>query len=228
MSVYPNVTEQDMINLAESPEQRKNQRAKKTENRFLKQTHDVKLAESLFPLTKILEMVDKSAEKLRKGFKKSASQNEINQELDPVEINVDNSEDGNDIIRSHVRAPPKCSIFIDQLTKTIGALMTSSNSLSIKSTPSGASINWVLIYTMASNTIQIDDIVYEWTDEIYKSLSPTGYTCKSMKKDSDFLLSNIKIEIRYTGVGDRTSKRKTSSSRVCLKSAGKPFGLDGE
>ena len=59
MSIYSNVTEQDLINLRKLAEQQKNQRAKKNKNRFLKQTHDVKLAESLSPNTIKLDEVNK-------------------------------------------------------------------------------------------------------------------------------------------------------------------------
>ena len=57
MSIYPNVTEQDLANLRKLAEQQKNQRAEKIKNRSLKQTHDVKLAESLSPTTKKLDEV---------------------------------------------------------------------------------------------------------------------------------------------------------------------------
>ena len=60
MSIYPNVTEQDLINLKQLSEQQKNQRAPKIKDRILKQTHDIKLAESLSPITKTLEEVNKS------------------------------------------------------------------------------------------------------------------------------------------------------------------------
>ena len=49
-SIYPNVTEQDLINLRNLAEQQKNQRALKFKNRILKQTHVVKLAETLSPI----------------------------------------------------------------------------------------------------------------------------------------------------------------------------------
>ena len=52
MSIYSNVTEQDLNNLRKSAEQQKNQRALQIKNRLLKQTHDIKLAESLSPITK--------------------------------------------------------------------------------------------------------------------------------------------------------------------------------
>ena len=48
MSFYSNVTEQDLIFLRKLAEQQKNQRVEK----ILKQTQDVKLAESLSPITK--------------------------------------------------------------------------------------------------------------------------------------------------------------------------------
>ena len=52
MSIYSNATEQDLNNLRKLAQQKKEQRALKIKNRILKQTHDVKLAESLSPITK--------------------------------------------------------------------------------------------------------------------------------------------------------------------------------
>ena len=52
MSIYSNVTEQDLNTLRKLADQQKNQRAERIKNRILKQTHDVKLAESLPPITK--------------------------------------------------------------------------------------------------------------------------------------------------------------------------------
>ena len=64
MSIYSNVTEQDLINLHKLAEQQKNQRAEKTKNRILKQTHDIKLAESFSPITKKLEESTKKITKV--------------------------------------------------------------------------------------------------------------------------------------------------------------------
>ena len=55
MSIYSNVTEQDLDNLRKLAEQQKEQRAHKIKNRILKQTDDIKLAESLSPITKKLD-----------------------------------------------------------------------------------------------------------------------------------------------------------------------------
>ena len=64
MSIYSNVTEQDLINLRKLAEQQKEQRALKIKNRILKQTHDKKLAESLIPITDKLDEVNKSTQEL--------------------------------------------------------------------------------------------------------------------------------------------------------------------
>ena len=60
MSIYSNVTEQDLENLRKLANQQKNQRALKIKNRILKQTHDVKLAESLSPITEKLDETNKN------------------------------------------------------------------------------------------------------------------------------------------------------------------------
>ena len=65
MSINPKVTEQDLINLRKLAEQQKNQPAPKIINRILKRTHDVKSAENLSLITKILDEVTDSTKKNR-------------------------------------------------------------------------------------------------------------------------------------------------------------------
>ena len=60
MSIYSNVTEQDLINLRKLAEQQKEQRALKIKNRILKQTLDVKSEESLSPITNKLGETSKN------------------------------------------------------------------------------------------------------------------------------------------------------------------------
>ena len=55
MSVYSNVTQKVLENFRKIADQQKEQRALKIKNRFLKQTHDEKLAQSLSPITDKLE-----------------------------------------------------------------------------------------------------------------------------------------------------------------------------
>ena len=137
----------------------------------MKETHDVKLAESLSPITKKLDSINKSTKKkIRKDIKGSNSENENNQEIVPVEIE---SEDEN--ITTNLRALPNSSMFSDQMKKTLGRLMFSANSLKINTTPSGATIFGVPISTLGGDRIQIKGNIYDLTPEIYKALSYTGY-----------------------------------------------------
>ena len=82
---------------------RKINKLKKIKNKFLKQAHDVKLAENLSPITKKL---DESTTKISEVIKKS------------------NSEDDK-------RALPNSSTFSKLLQEMIGSLMNSRNSLKI-------------------------------------------------------------------------------------------------
>ena len=84
MTIYSNVTEQDLINLRKLAEQQKSQRAPKIENRNLKQTHDIKLAESLSPVTKRLDEFNKSTQQsLSPNTKKLDTINESIKESQP-------------------------------------------------------------------------------------------------------------------------------------------------
>ena len=203
MSIYSNVTEQDLDNLRKLAQQQKEQRALKIKNRILKETHDIKLTESLSPITKKLDKINKSTKKIGNVIKTPNSENENNQEIVPVEIE---SEDEN--IQTNLRALPNSSMFSDQMTKTLGRLMSSLNSLKIIASPSGPTILGVPIYTLGGDTIQIKDNVYDLTPEIFKALSDTGYTGKNLKNENDILmLYNIINDLKYTGIGDKPSKR---------------------
>ena len=205
MSIYSNVTEKDLENLRKLAEQQKNQRAEKIKNRILKETHDIKLAESLSPITKKLDKINKSTKKIRKVIAPSNYESENNQEIVPVEIE---SEDEN--IQTNLRALPKSSMFSDQMKKTLGRLMSSANSLKLDTTPSGATILGVPITTLGGDKLRIHGNDYELTPEIYKALSYTGYDGKNMKNENDILmLNNIIRDLGYTGIGDNKSKRKT-------------------
>ena len=204
MSIYSNVTEQVLINLRKLPEQQKNQRAEKIKNRILKQTHDKRLSERLSPILMKLEEVNKSTKKIGEVIKGSNSENEKIQEIVPFEIE---SEDEN--IQTNLRALPNSSVFSDQMTKTLGRLMSSSNSLKIEPSPSGATILGVPIKTLGGDRIQIKDNIYDLTPEIYKALSYTGYTGKTMQNENDILmLKNIIKDLGYTGLRDYPSKPK--------------------
>ena len=212
MSIYSNVTEKDLDNLRKLADQQKNQRAEKIKNRILKQTHDIKLAESLSPITKKLDEVNKSTKKISEVIRESNSENDNNQEIVPFENEL---EDEN--IQTNLRALPNSSMFSDQMTKTLGRLMSGANSLKIIASHSGPTINGVPIYTLGGDRMQIKDNIYDLTPEIYKALSDTGYTGRTMKNENDILMMyNIIKDLGYKGDNDRYSKRKKFSQKYFL------------
>ena len=187
MSVYSEVTEQDFFTLRKLANQQNNQRAENIKNRILKQTLDIKLAESLSPINKKLDTVNESTKKLGKVIK---------------ETNLENI---------NIKALPNSLIFSDSMREMIGSLMRSKNSLRFTQDESrGANILGVPIQISGTDTKKINEKIYELTPEIYKALSDTGYTGKTMKNEIDILMmiNNIR-DIGYTGREDRPSKRKT-------------------
>ena len=80
-------------------------------------------------------------------------------------MDSDNSEGDNK------RSLPSSSIFSDLMTKTLGRQMSSSNTLKIKSSPSGATILGIPIYSQVGDKLRIRDNDYELTPEFYKALS---------------------------------------------------------
>ena len=77
MSIYINVREQDLINLRELAELKK--RTLKIENRILKQTHPIKIAENFSPITKKFEEVNDTTQKIKEILKKIDFENETPQ-----------------------------------------------------------------------------------------------------------------------------------------------------
>ena len=71
MSIHPNVTEQDLINVRKLGEQPKNQRAEKIKNKISKQIHDNKLAESLSPITGKLDEVKETTQEVGEIIKQN-------------------------------------------------------------------------------------------------------------------------------------------------------------
>ena len=106
MSLYSNVTEEDLINLRKLAEEERNERALKIKNRILKQTHDKKLAESLSPVTKNLDEVKETTEELGDVNKKSNSKIDL-------------------------KSLPNSFKLSDSMRKMLGALMNGANSLKI-------------------------------------------------------------------------------------------------
>ena len=91
------------------------------------------------------------------------------------------------IFKLILRAFPNSSIFSDFMRKTLGRLMSSPISLKIRPSSSGATILGVPIYILGGDKLRIRDNIYELSPEIFKALSYTGFTAKTMKIKKRFL-----------------------------------------
>ena len=83
------------------------------------------------------------------------------------------------------------------MIKSLGDLMNSKNSLNIIQDTSGrASILGIPHITLGGDRIQINDNICDLTPELYKALSITGYTGKTMKNKND-ISSNVETQVMF-------------------------------
>ena len=185
MSIYSNVTEQDLINLRKLAQQRKEQRAERIKNRILKQTHDIKIPESLSPITKKLDEVNKSSQKVGDIIKESNSKIDL-------------------------KSLPNSSRFSNSMLQMLGSVMNSRNFSKITQDNLGqANILGFRIPISESDTIKTIKKIYDLIPEIYKVLTYATYTGDNMENENDILkMYNIIREVGYTGIGDKDLKRK--------------------
>ena len=97
------------------------------------------------------------------------------------------------------------------MMETSGALMHIKKSSKLtQDVMSRASILGTPIKILGSDGIRINENVYDLTPEVYKALTSTSFSGKTMKEESIILMMDKIInDLSYTGVGDRDSKRKT-------------------
>ena len=194
MSIYSNVTEQDLENLRKLAEKQKEQRALKIKNRILKQTHDIKLAESLSPITKKLDEVRESTK-------------------DSLDTINENTQKVGDIIKGSNSEIIPSTLLQDtfkSLTNTTGSLKLTrdkNGNMSILNTP---------IKSLGGDKIRVYDNIYEFNPEIHKALSKSSYTGKSMKNEDDRrTLYNFLTDIGYnTHNGDISNSQKKFFTRL--------------
>ena len=180
MSTYSNVTEQDLINLRKLAEQQKEQRALKIENRILKQTHDVKLAESLSPITKKLDEVNKSTQEKGEIIKKS-------QPSQKIKTMLQNSQ-------SQTPAVENTNKF-RSLLDTLAFMKTSKNFFKLPE--DGGKVHWNEVFNnpLGDNRISIDDRDYDISPDIQLYFTNTKLTIKfldNFEKETVFdILQNV-------------------------------------
>ena len=178
MSIYSNVTEQDLDNLRKLAEQQKEQRALKIKNRILKQTHDIKLAESLSPITEKLYEVNKTTREVGDIIKQTNSK--IDLKALPKSMR--------EMVGSLMSSKNSLKITQDEFDRA-----------SILGVPIQISGNAKKIN---GNIYELTPEVYRaLSNPLY-----TGNTLKN--DDELLMLYNILKDVKYTGNGSRSSNRK--------------------
>ena len=148
--------------------------------------------------------MNESTQHLGEVFEKTISEIQNNQEIIPVEINTD---DESEDFESNIRAPPNSSIYSQLMRETLDSLLRRKNSFKTQQNDSvQARILGIPIQAVGSDSLKLRETVYEPTPEIHKILSSSGYTGKSMKKESDILMIiKLKNDLGNRGVGDKSS-----------------------
>ena len=168
MSIYSNVTEQDLDNLRKLAQQQKNQRALKIKNRILKQTHDEKLAESLSPITKRLDLIENNkGEKIGDLIKKSETPAIEDKPQSAIEDEI-------------TQTPTVENINISrQLLDTL-ALMKSKKNFFKLTEDDNSKVYWngVLINPLGDNRISIKNQEYDITPDFQAYFTNTKHTTR--------------------------------------------------
>ena len=181
MSIYPNVTEEDLASLEKLANQQKNEKARTIKNRVFKQTYDKKLAETFEPVTKKIDQVVEATKELE-------SPNVVNSLV--------------------IKTPPGITVS-EELAVTLGAMKGNRNVFRIAKNEQGQrTINGVDFKIVGENSLKIGNNTYELTPEIQKALTQTEYDFNKMSDKDIFIFSRILDEINYNPDGDRESKRQ--------------------
>ena len=178
MSIYSNVTEKDLDNLRKLAQQQKNQRAEKIKNKIFKQSHDIKLAESLSPITKKLDDVKQSTQEVGEIVKKS-------QPSQHIQTNIQNSESQTPAI-DHTETS-------QSLRATLAYMKRSKNFF--KLVRDGKEVFWnkIPIIPQGENRVSIKGKEFDINPNIQNYFTTTKLTTKNMdNKDKSTVYDILK------------------------------------
>ena len=199
MSTYSNVTEQVLINLRKLAEQQKNQRAENFINRILKQTHDIKLSESLSPITEKLDEVKKSTQELGDVIKESQPRT--------LQLAIENTPTTHQPIENN-----EGNIYDVELENTLNKLKDNTWFFKTQHKPlSGWILNNFSIGTPGGTEVEISGNKYDTTPGLQKVFTDTKYeTAKSMSDTEKVVFRDI---LSKTGYHDRKPTKGRTSGR---------------
>ena len=192
MSIYSNVTQDDLDNLRKLAERQKNQRAEKIKNRILKQTHDVKLAESLSPITTKL---DETSEKLS-DVNKESTQNlgNVIKDNNTPHLAIENTPTTQQPIENI-----EGNIYDVELENTPDKMKDNTGFFKTQHKPlSGWILNNFPIGTPGGTEVEINGNKYDITPGLQKVFTDTKYeTAKSMSDTDKVVFRDILSKTGY-------------------------------
>ena len=190
MSIYSNVSEKDLDNLRKLAEQQKQQRAPKIKNRILKQTHDIKLAESLSPITDKIDKVNKSINESTKQLVKKPAIEDGNTQTPAIEnINISR-----------------------QLLDTLAVMKTKKKFFKLTEDDGKVYWNEVLINPLGDNRISIKNREYDITPDIQAYFTNTKHTTQfldDIEKETVYdILQDVGFHDNLPHVGLKAARTK--------------------
>ena len=213
MSIYSNVTEQDLINLRKLAEQQESQRALKIKNRILKQTRDIKLSESLSPITKKLDEVKETTQKTGDVSKESSTP-QLAIENTPNHQPIENIEG---------------VIYDVELDNTLNIIKDNTGIFKIEEKQNGDILwNGFPVEKARGNKLEINEKIYDITPGIRKVITDTTNIPMQKLNEQDNetfinILESVNFEIYKAVRGESKSGRYKQS-----KSNFKKRNLEGQ
>ena len=206
MSINSNVSEQELIFLRKLAEQQKEQRALKIKNRILKQTHDIKLAESLSPITNKLDEVKESTQKI----------GEIVKETNTPQPAIENTNTALPIENEQIQPG---ILYDTSLENTLNIMKNNIGFFNIEESDKGDIFwNGFPVQKMGGNKLKINENIYDITTGIQKVLTRTSnITLKKLNDQDRKIIINILKSLIFEDYkairGESKSRRYKQSKR---------------
>ena len=206
MSIYSNVTEQDLINLRKLAQQQKEERALKIKNEIFEKTHDIKLAESLSPITKRLDLVENTkGEKIGDIIKKS-------QQETPAIENTQTQLEPLQLANAKTQTPAIENTSVsNSLRDTLSFRKTSKNFFKLEQIGNEVFWNNTPIKALGDNRISIKDQDFDLKPNIQKYFIKTKLTTKRMNNEDKQIVYDI---LKNTGFHSTHHVKGMNSARM--------------
>ena len=192
MSIYSNVTEQDLDLLRKLAEQQKEQRALKIKNGILEQTHDDKLAKSLSPITNKL---DETSKKLDNVIKESTlNLGNVITENNTPQLAIENTPTTQQPIEDNEGVA-----YDVELENTLNKMKDNTGFFKTQYDPKpGWILNNYPIKTPRGTIIEINENEYNLTSGLQKVLTDKTYdTAKSMSDKDKVIFRDFILKTGY-------------------------------